>query len=155
MTAGPYLALPFLLQGFIMMIDEFHFHRLRGLGRWERISHPIDTLSVLLAYSWLLRFPPSEGHRLVYLSLCSLSCLSITKDEAVHARECGPVEHWLHSLLFILHPVTFIAAHACWPALHDGSSEVRQAATLIIAMIGLLLLYQTAFWNLSSTKEPA
>jgi len=28
-----------------MGVDEFYFHRRRGLPRWERLAHPLDTMT--------------------------------------------------------------------------------------------------------------
>ena len=48
------------LQGLAMLVDELLFHRRRGLPRWERIGHPIDTLSVLACYGVSLWLPPTQ-----------------------------------------------------------------------------------------------
>jgi hypothetical protein len=78
----PLLLLPvlLLLQMLAMCVDEMLFHRARGLPRWERIGHPLDTLTAALCYGWLLFVPPSASHALgVYIGLCAFSCLFITK----------------------------------------------------------------------------
>ncbi len=49
--------IPFLIQTLVIGLDEFHFHLKRGLPKWERIGHPIDTLSVVLALAFTLVFP--------------------------------------------------------------------------------------------------
>ncbi len=41
-----FLFIPFALQTCCMAVDEVHFHRQRGLPRWERLGHPLDTLTV-------------------------------------------------------------------------------------------------------------
>jgi hypothetical protein len=41
-----FLFIPFALQMCCMAVDEVHFHRQRGLPRWERLGHPLDTLTV-------------------------------------------------------------------------------------------------------------
>ena len=46
--------LPFFLQGLAIFFDEFYFHHRRGLGKWEKVGHPLDTLTVLMAYLFLL-----------------------------------------------------------------------------------------------------
>jgi len=80
------LLLPALLQMLAMAVDEFVFHRRRGLPRWERLGHPLDTLTAAACYGWLAFAPPSESSTLgVYVGLCAFSCLFITKDEFVHA----------------------------------------------------------------------
>src|SRR5262245_66006812 len=44
----------FPLQMIFIAVDEIHFHRRRGLPRWERLGHPLDTLTVLACFVWLL-----------------------------------------------------------------------------------------------------
>lgn len=103
-----YLYVPFILQGGAMFVDEFYFHEKRGLALWEKLGHPLDTLTVTACYSYLLW---GAGDLTTYLGLSIFSCLFITKDEFVHAEVCPPLEHWLHALLFILHPTCFLAAY--------------------------------------------
>jgi 2-polyprenyl-6-hydroxyphenyl methylase / 3-demethylubiquinone-9 3-methyltransferase len=40
-----WLVVPLGLQALAMAVDEAYFHRRRGLPRWERIGHPLDTLT--------------------------------------------------------------------------------------------------------------
>lgn len=114
-----------------MMFDEFHFHRRRGLSAWERIGHPLDTLSVLACFFVAFYLPYSHRNLAVFLGLAAFSLLLITKDEAVHAKACGPGEMWLHSLLFVLHPLVlgiaylYWVATAAWPATEVGRAAYR------------------------------
>ena len=133
-----FLYLPFILQGLSMFVDEFYFHEKRGLPKWESIGHPLDTLTVLSCYGYLLW---GNGSTVFYVILCSLSCLFITKDEFVHRQQCSPVEHWLHSLLFILHPVSFLAAYLL---MERGESGILQIQFVVI---GLFMIYQTFRWS--------
>ncbi len=137
------LLLPALLQMLAMFLDEFVFHRARGLPRWERLGHPLDTLSTLLCYAWLVYTPPDRPHALaVYVALCAFSCLFITKDEFVHARLCEPAETWLHALLFVLHPIVFLGFGVIW--------QLRLGAWLITVELLLtlgLLLQQIVYWS--------
>ncbi|MET0793182.1 MAG: hypothetical protein ABW061_16800 [Polyangiaceae bacterium] len=137
------LLLPPLLQMLAMFWDEFVFHRARGLPRWERIGHPLDTLSAALCYAWLVRTPPDGAHALVvYVSLCAFSCLLITKDEFIHARLCKPAEAWLHAVLFVLHPIVFLAFGVIW--------RLRIAPWLLTVELGLtlgLLVHQIIYWR--------
>ncbi|HWU42647.1 MAG TPA: hypothetical protein VN132_04380, partial [Bdellovibrio sp.] len=48
-----------ILQGSIMLIDEFFFHHKRGLPRWERIGHPLDTITVLTCLLFLYFTDPT------------------------------------------------------------------------------------------------
>ncbi len=132
------LYLPFIIQGMAMFVDEFYFHEKRGLGRWESLGHPLDTSTVLACYGFLLWGSPSV---VIYIGLCAFSCLFITKDEFVHREQCSPVEHWLHSLLFLLHPVCFTAAYHLWK-MND-----LMALQFQFVVIALFLVYQTLRWS--------
>ena len=111
----------FALQGGLLLIDEFYFHRRRGLGLWERVGHPIDNLLLFLPLFFaFFRAPDTDSARWVYFGFSALSCLLITKDEWIHTRECRASENWLHALLFVLHPVALGAA--AWAWIQAGSS---------------------------------
>ena len=130
----------FLLQGLLMTFDEFYFHHRRGLPRWERIGHPVDTLSVIACLSMTLshRTPVAE---VIFWSLAVISCIVITKDEFVHAKLCDGGEHWVHSVLFGLHPVVLIGAFLAWQA------ELRAILVIETTAAVLFCVYQIIFWN--------
>lgn len=132
---------PFIIQGLIMLVDEFYFHEKRGLPRWERIGHPLDSFTVLLCYTYLALVSPSQNALTIYICLCIFSSIFITKDEWVHKAECQPLENWLHSLLFILHPITFYCAGVLW--------FERETTFLVIQPIIILafMAYQILRWG--------
>ena len=137
--------LPLGLQALCMLVDELHFHRARGLPRWERIGHPLDTLSVLTCYGVALSLAPGSSLGL-YVALAFLSCLLVTKDELVHAARCQPLEQWLHSLLFILHPIVLGVGALLW---------LRQERTLLWLAASLTAAfgsYQALYWNVPWKK---
>jgi hypothetical protein len=138
------LLLPAGLQALAMAADEWICHRRRGLPKWERIGHPLDTLSVAVCYAWLIVSRPSEPHGLhVYIGLAALSCLVITKDEPVHAKLCDAHESWLHAVLFVLHPIVFMAFALIWL-----SAENPQVIALQCALTVAFAIYQIAYWSL-------
>lgn len=61
--------LPFALQALTISIDEFWFHRRRGLPIWERIGHPMDTFTILICMGYVLFVPFSKGALLPYCLL--------------------------------------------------------------------------------------
>jgi hypothetical protein len=129
-----------------MLADEAWFHRRRGLPRWERLGHPLDSLSVAAAYTWLVLVPPGAHALAAYVGLAGFSCLFVTKDEAVHARLCSAGEHWLHALLFVLHPIVFAAfAVLWWMGGHDWL--VRAQLALTVSFMAYQLLYWSVAWN--------
>lgn len=135
------------LQAALMTLDEFVFHRRRGLPRWERIGHPIDTASVLGCFALTLFLEPSRGALTGYALLAAFSCLLVTKDEFVHAGRCTPAEHWLHAALFVLHPLLLIAGAVLWLA---GARVILIVQTLATLAFGV---YQTLYWNFRPDLE--
>lgn len=144
--------IPFALQGLAMMVDEFYFHHKRGLPRWERWGHPLDTLTVLGCFLFLYFVPFSATAAIQYSVLAVFSCVFVTKDEAVHLKHCSAAENWLHSLLFILHPLVFIAAGLIWASSSIGELALLTPHLALLKVqswiIGLFLIYQIGYWNL-------
>ena len=155
------LVMPLGVQGAAMVVDELYFHRQRGLGAWERIGHPLDTMTVLACLAWALWVPPDSRAITVYAALAIFSCLFITKDEGVHAAKCKAGEHWLHSVLFVVHPVSLASIGLMWPAIHGPPSEVpawlhdvpaASIVTMQLVVTGAFALYQLVYWNLAWTR---
>jgi len=134
--------IPIAMQALAMAVDEGWFHRRRGLPRWERIGHPLDTLTIALCLAWLSIVPRDAAAALpVYAGLAIASSVFVTKDEPIHARLCTPGEHWLHAMLFVLHPIVLASFAALWWAGHREVIAVQLALTL--AFFG----YQVVYWN--------
>jgi hypothetical protein len=139
---------PLVLQGAVMTVDEFAFHHRRGLPAWERIGHPLDTLTVLLAYLWLWAYPtpaPASVSPALpgFIAIAGFSCLFVTKDEWVHHRFCSAAEQWLHALLFILHPLCLLAAGLLW--WQSGFGPIHEVQ---LGLLAVFFVYQTLYWNL-------
>jgi hypothetical protein len=135
---------PLGAQALLMLVDEFIFHRRRGLPRWERWGHPIDTLSVGLALAVPAFAPPTIDWLTVYIGLSIFSCLLVTKDEWVHAKACAPMEHWLHAMLFVLHPVVFgVLAWAWWS---EFQNFPRFLLWVELATLFGFAVYQILYW---------
>lgn len=137
-----WLILPIGLQGVAMFFDEFYFHHKRGLPTWEKIGHPIDSFFVFLCYFFLNFNLPTPGNIKVYIALCAFSCLLITKDEFVHTERCEAKENWLHALLFVLHPITFLAAGFIWYNQPNAPFLMIQSTIIFVFM-----LYQIFYWG--------
>ncbi len=133
---------PVALQALAMIVDEGWFHRQRGLPRWERIGHPLDTLTIAACLIWLLCVTPATSFALPgYVALAIGSTLFVTKDEGVHARLCTAREHWLHAVLFALHPIVLAAFGWLWWKGELGMLQVQLAVTLAF------MTYQVVYWN--------
>jgi 2-polyprenyl-6-hydroxyphenyl methylase/3-demethylubiquinone-9 3-methyltransferase len=137
------LVAPIALQGLAMVIDEGVFHRRRGLPRWERIGHPLDTLTIAICLGWLIaRSPRAPDAIPIYLALAGFSTLFVTKDERVHAGRCTGGELWLHAILFVLHPIVLAAFATLW---WQGERALLVAQLAIVLAFGA---YQAIYWNM-------
>jgi len=139
------VVLIFAAQGLVLGTDEILFHHPRGLPRWERWGHPLDTLSVLLCVGAALLFPPQPPWTGIYFGLALFSCLCVTKDEWVHTAACPPAEHWLHALLFLLHPALLWAVYSLWRSPGEIPRLVLQIEAFLCA---IFMGYQLIYWNL-------
>jgi small-conductance mechanosensitive channel len=134
------------MQAFAITWDEFVYHRKRGLPPWERISHPIDTLAMILCLLVPILSSPTRDHLILFALLGAISSLLTTKDEKIHATRCDWKEHWLHSLLFIVHPLVLVAAAYFWThaTAHPRFAEILSAQ---VALMSLFLVYQIMYWG--------
>lgn len=163
------ILIPFLVQSIVHGLDEYYFHLKRGLPRWERIGHPIDTLSVLICLLFVYFVPYSSMALKIYIGLAIFSCVLVTKDEFVHKHHCPAFEHFLHAFLFLNHPIVLTSVALLWPFLsfQDGMLWLlpwKQYHALLgyfvifqIAVISAVFLYQVIYWNFiwKPTKELA
>ena len=156
---GFLVLLPFFVQLIVINIDEFYFHIKRGLPKWERLGHPLDTLTVLACFAFILFFPYSSLNLKIYIGLAIFSCIFVTKDEFVHKECCPAAEQWLHALLFLNHPLTLTAAGLIWPILHGDAGPawlslnahgelLKKMMWVQTISVGLFLCYQTIYWNI-------
>lgn len=131
-----------ILQGILMFFDEFKFHHERGLKAWERIGHPIDSFFFLLPFLYIYNF----SFDYIFIILSIFSCLIITKDEFIHSHECNSPEQWLHSVLFIIHPISLYGVYL---AAKLGLNKIILIQSVIIF---IFMTYQILFWNLYKAK---
>ena len=129
-----------------MTIDEVVFHEQRGLGKWERWGHPLDTLTVLIPFVYIYGQEVTPQTIPVAIILAAFSCLFICKDEWVHRQESSGTENWLHAMLFIIHPIMFLGAYFLW------IGQDQQTLSWQIVIIACFLLYQILRWNIPWKK---
>ena len=132
----------------LMLVDELVYHRRRGLGLWETVGHPTDTLLFLAALLVPALHAPTGAAQLGFAGLALGSMLIITKDEWVHARECEPAETWLHAVLFVLHAPVLIFVWLLWRAAPE-TPVIR----LLPPMVGGWMVYQIAYWAAHHAKR--
>lgn len=151
---------PFVLLAMAMFVDEFYFHHKRGLPKWERLGHPVDTLTVIAVYLFALFSTFSETNVVLFVLGSLFSTLFVTKDEFIHSEKCDSKEIWLHAVLFGLHPLQFVSAAFIW-AQRDGvisflPIDVTLSKTFLISQTALLIvffLYQLLYWNILWPKK--
>lgn len=162
------LFIPFLVQGLAIFFDEFYFHLKRGLPKWERIGHPLDTLSVVACLLYAILAPYSYLGCFGYAALATFSTLFVTKDEWVHNKHCDATEQWLHALLFVNHPIALISAGLMWAKIgqsnslptsnwatswFDSSPLFSPFLTIQFILMALFFFYQIIYWNLLWKKK--
>jgi len=148
--------LPFSLQGLAMALDEFGYHRNRVVPRWEWLGHALDTAAFLACLACPLLLSPTGPHLWLFGGLAAASCLLITKDEFIHQRLCTAGEHWLHAVLFVLHPLVLITTGFLW--LQTGSSALvsfpMPPRSLGSGMLSLQVLLVAGFLVFQLTHRP-
>lgn len=161
-----YVMLPFALQAIALGFDEIYFHHKRGLPKWERIGHPMDTFSYLICLAMIIFLPFNVTTLWCYTAFAIISCLMVTKDEFIHKHHCPWLENWLHALLFILHPITLITAGAIWPVIQsvpvpawmamwlDNSYGLACFLYFQAAAVLAFFIYQIIFWNFIWKNNP-
>lgn len=158
------VVIPFVLQALTIGVDEVYFHYKRGLPKWERIGHPVDTFSVLLCLSWVIAKAYTPLNAKIFIALAILSCLCVTKDEFVHKHHCPAAENWLHALLFTLHPITLFVLGMIWystshPNTHPillawfGNEDLFLILKGQLFLMTLFFFYQLIFWNIIWRKK--
>jgi hypothetical protein len=155
---------PIVFQNAAMFFDEFRYHVRRGLPRWERIGHPLDTMTVLACLAWIMTRPPTPVNVIVYLALSLFSCVFVLKDERVHYEHCSLGEQWLHAALFVFHPLTLAAFGVMWAPFHGeqlaapwlaGGVDARQALVLQASATAIIFVYQVVYWNVVRRTAPS
>lgn len=152
---------PLGVQALALFVDEFVMHYRRSLPRWERLGHPMDTCSVLGAIAFPVFSNFGSMSLLGFICVAFFSSFLVTKDEWVHARNCSGLEHWLHAVLFVCHPMTFVSLAFFW-ALRDQPLWLQSEASVAgfaehliqgqFILLILFLSYQIIYWNFVRPK---
>ena len=140
-----------ITQALTMLVDEFYFHHKRGLGLWESLGHPLDTLTVITTFSVLFFFPPTAFFKSLFIGVSIFSCIFVTKDEFVHQKLCSWQENWTHAVLFMIHPMLFICAYLIWvsepkPSFLFGLG-FNQFLQTHLTVLTVFMSYQFFYWN--------
>jgi hypothetical protein len=154
------LLAPFLIQSILIIFDEGKYHIKRGLPKWERIGHPVDTLSFVLCLFFVQITNYTATNLIWYILVSSASCLLITKDEFVHKHHCEAGEQWVHAVMFVNHSVMLTTLGLLWYAVKGACpseffhplvknkeliSQFLKAQTLFTVSF---MAYQIIYWNI-------
>jgi hypothetical protein len=139
---------PIAIQVAAFSVDELYYHRRRGLPAWERWGHPVDTLGLAVCVTVTLFLQPTHGALVLYVALCILSSLLLTKDEWVHSKRCQGGEAWFHAVLFLVHPLVLISMGMLW-----AREEARAARGVFLAAVTACMVYQSVYWNIVRRNE--
>lgn len=134
-----------VIQGAAIVLDEFIFHHKRGLPKWERIGHPIDTMTVIACLMYLALLPRTPTTEVIYYVMAISSCIFVTKDEWVHRKFCSAEEMWLHAILFMMHPLLLFTAYNEW-------ENIRGTLLAVSTGIFCFFVYQVVYWNFLEQK---
>ncbi|MGZ3697942.1 MAG: hypothetical protein ACXWPM_10810 [Bdellovibrionota bacterium] len=154
-------AILFGLQLLLFLVDEFAFHRKRGLSGAERWGYPLDLLSIIMGLSFPLFIPYTNSTKLAFGIVFLLSLFIVTKD-TIRNRSCTGGEHWVHAWLFMLHPLVLILAGASWVLLRGSigalvpvdTRHLRLVVGIQAGALALLAVFQILRWNLMRSTVP-
>jgi hypothetical protein len=153
------IMIPFAMQALCILFDEYYFHIKRGLPKFERIGHPLDTFTVIVCLGFVLLIPYSVLAMKWYIALAIFSCLFVTKDEWVHKHVCPASEQWLHALLFVNHPIVLASMGMIWWRMsaieppfwvQKWLSHPQLLQTMLTSQavfVVLFFFYQIIYWN--------
>ncbi|MGD0664768.1 MAG: hypothetical protein ABSA17_03435 [Rhabdochlamydiaceae bacterium] len=147
--------IPFILQMVVIFLDEALFHIKRDLPKWERIGHPLDTLTVIACFAFVYWVPYDRSMIGWYIALAIFSTIFVTKDEFVHKEHCPAAEQWLHAVLFVNHSIVLSLLGLIWPHLHGSEifsflPSIDRLNILTLSQMvgaGCFCMYQIVYWN--------
>lgn len=149
------IAAPLVIQALASLVDEWVFHRMRTLGDWERIGHPLDTLFVVIPLSVAIFIEFSELYLLLFSILSLFSCVLVLKDEHIHYRQCTWHEQLVHSIMFQCHPLVFVSMGFAWairdrvlnlPTSWISLGHIASGMDLVFVFVCFHLIAQLLFW---------
>lgn len=142
-----FLSVITVLHGILFRIDEFKFHRKRGVQKVELINALFDGFLFLSALAIPLFADFSYWAEKIYIALAIVSCLSISKNEFFYkGLEFG--ERVTHSLLYVLHPVILFAYYDGWKVNYFDKHYYVWLVQLLYVFLGFqAVAYQIIYWN--------
>ncbi|MCO4794186.1 MAG: hypothetical protein KC493_10755 [Bacteriovoracaceae bacterium] len=136
-----------IIHGLLFRIDEFKFHKKRGLKKVELINALFDGALFIGALIIPLFTTYSYWWEKLYIAMCICSCLSIIKNEFFYkGLEIG--ERVTHALLYVLHPVILFAYYDGWKVNYFDNHYYVWMIQLLYVFLGVqAITYQIIYWN--------
>ena len=142
-----------VFHGILYRIDEFKFHRQRGIGKTELTNSLIDGLIFLITLSIAMFSSFNYWSEKIYIALSILSCLSIAKNEFFYGQLCKG-ERFTHSLLYVLHTIILYAYYLSWKTNYFDLHYYIWLTQLLYMILGFqALTYSLIYWNYIRTDD--
>lgn len=136
------------IHSLIYQLDEYIFHKKRGLSKAEIIGSIVDGFIYLVPLVLATMIPYKEPWTSVFLFFAVLSCLSIVKNEWFYPEVLEKKERMLHSALYVLHPVLLYTFYLSWEDNYFSQYPNFWMFQLIYLAVGFKsVTYQIIYWN--------
>ncbi|MCB0413398.1 MAG: hypothetical protein KDD50_03635, partial [Bdellovibrionales bacterium] len=109
-----FLTAALILQLILFHLDEYYFHRKRGLSRPEIVSALMDGFFYLLPLAIAIFCSFTIFWQWIYIFLAILSCLSVVKNEWFYPVVMDRNEKLVHAGLYLLHPILLYTFYLSW-----------------------------------------
>ncbi|OIQ18990.1 MAG: hypothetical protein BM556_06815 [Bacteriovorax sp. MedPE-SWde] len=136
-----------ILHGTLFTVDEYLFHKKRGLSKNEIYNSLIDGALFLIPLVICIFFSFKPLMKNIFLGCAFLSCISIAKNELFYKDICVR-ERLIHSLLYVLHPAILYSFYISWAGNYFDAYPNFWMLQLIYIFFGLkTLAYRIIYWN--------
>lgn len=136
-----------ILHGILFRVDEYMFHRKRGLQKRELTNSLIDGLIFLITLAVAMFSKHSYWSDKIYIALSIVSCLSIVKNEFFY-ENLKKGERFVHALLYVFHTTILYAFYISWRINYFDSHYYIWLTQLLYMILGFqTLAYSLIYWN--------
>ena len=135
------------LQVILFHVDEYYFHRKRGLSKYEIASAITDGAFYVLPLIIATFAKFDSIWKTIFIVLAGISCLSIAKNELFYPA-LQVKERIIHSLLYVLHPILLYSFYISWKGnFFDAYPNFWILQLLYVAIGFKTVIYQIIYWN--------
>lgn len=136
-----------ILHGILFTYDEYILNKKRGLTQSEINSASADGFLYLIIIGMTLFAPFGEISKVIYLTLCFISCLSIIKNEWLYPS-LDRIERLVHAGLYVLHPLILYAFYLSWQSDFFNTEMTFWMMQLFYFILGFkAMTYHVIYWN--------